>query len=78
MANATTFLLGFGDAFEIFEEGFRRIHHPKVDIEVVAESGLHQITLIFSEQPVVDKDARQLVSDGLVQQRGHHGRIHPS
>ena len=72
------FCCGIGDVFEFGEKLRRCIADAQINFEMIAESGFDQLPFIFSEQPVVDKNADQLFADRLVQQGGDDGGINPA
>ena len=43
---------------------------------MLAEDALDVLGLVLTEQAVVHEDARELIADGLVQQRRGHAGIH--
>ena len=69
-------LLGIGDTPERFEEAPARVHHPERNVEAVLERLLDLGGLAFAQHAVVDEDALELRSDGLVQQQRDHGAVH--
>src|SRR5690606_11787685 len=48
--------------------------HP----HALGEHGHDLLAFVQAQQAVVDKDAGQLFTDGTVQQRGNHRRVHPA
>ena len=52
------------------EEAVARLHVHEVDGELPTERLLHLLGLVKPQQPVVDEHARELVADGLVDERG--------
>ncbi len=77
-ADDLPFLLRVGDARQACEELLRPIDDAQVHVEVVAEGGDDALPLVPAEQAVVHEDADELLADGLVQQRGDDGGIHPA
>ena len=47
----------------------------EVDVELVAEDAHDLLGLVEAQHAVVDEDARELVADRAVQQRGDHARV---
>src|SRR5712664_3184611 len=48
------------------------------DLEAAAEDFPDDLRLASAQEAVVDEDARKLVADGLVDERGGHARVHPA
>ncbi len=67
MPDALAFDLWVFDAGEIIEELFGCVGDPEVDMEVVLEGVLYKVAFFFSEEPVVDEDAGELVADGFME-----------
>ncbi len=72
VSDATSFLLRFTDAGQRVQEPVFGVDNVQIGFEVFGELSNHQALFIFSEQPVVDQNARQLRSDRFVEQRGNH------
>src|SRR4051812_32720899 len=62
------FLLRVGDAFQFAQELFTGGARAEVNFEMIAEGGLDEVALVFSEQAVVYEDADELIADRLMQQ----------
>ena len=66
--------LGVGHAGEPLEEAVGRLDGDQVDLEVARKGLLHLLDLALPKQPVVDKNAGQLVAYRAVgQSRGNSG-----
>ena len=74
-ADDLALLLGVGDARQPVEEQGRRVDGHQVQVEALGECVLHLLELARAQQPVVHEYARQLVADGLVQERRGHRRV---
>ena len=70
-ADDLSLFLGIGDAFEQLEETIRRVHVLESNMKVLLENALDHFFFARAEQPVVNEDAGELVSDRFVQQRRH-------
>ena len=68
-------LLGVGHAGEALEEERPGVDCHEVDLESVAERPLDLLELARPQQSVVDEDARELVPDGLRDERGRDRRV---
>ncbi len=73
--DATALLLGVDDAGERVEELVRRVHMHEPDMSLGDHHVDHALALATTEQPVVDKDARQLIAHRAVHERGGDGRV---
>ncbi len=70
--------LRVGHALEPPQEQPRGVLILQLDLEMAPEDFLHHLRLASAQHAVVDENARELVADGLVQQRRRHARIHPA
>ncbi len=68
-------LLGIGDACEPLEEAVGRLHVHELDALVTVERVDDLLALARPHQTRVDVDAGELVTHGLVHQRGRNGRV---
>ena len=78
LADDFAFAFGIGHAFEPAQKQFRGVLVLQFDFEMPPENLPHHLRLAPAQQTIVDKNAGQLVADGLVQQRRRHARIHPA
>ena len=75
VADAPALFFGFFDPVERREELVRRVDDHESDSHVLSGRTLDILTLVFSQQPVVDEDTGQSVSDRTVNQRSGNGRV---
>ena len=75
-ADALSFLLRIFHAFQRREKTILGVHPLDVDAQVPCERRHDLIAFVLPQQSVIDKNADQLIADGLVQQRRDHRRIH--
>ena len=73
MSYAAAFLLWVTNSCEGIEESFACVDYSQVGFEVIRELRNDGRLLVFSEQTVIDQDARQLRSDGFEDQGCGHG-----
>ena len=69
-------VLNQDDPFQRAKKRLARIHMDERDIVVIAEKPDDLLALIEAHQAVVDIDAGQLVTDGLMDQHGGDRRVH--
>lgn len=67
---------GIGHAGERVEEGVGRVDGHQIGAGGGHEIALHLRALALAQQPVVDEDTGQAVTDGTLYQRGGHRGIH--
>ena len=77
-ADDFTFLLRVDDPGKLRKEPLAGIGINQVQAHVTLEGVLHPLGLLQPQQTVVNEDAGQLVTDGLVEQHGGHRGIDPS
>src|SRR5262249_49937788 len=77
-ADDFAFALGIGDAAQFREKAFRSVHVFKFDTKVLSENLLDGFGFAGAKHAVVDKNAGELVANGLVNQGGGHTGIHPA
>lgn len=77
LADDLALLLRLGHALEFFIETLLGVDADKVQIvrAVRAEHGFDLVSLILSEEAVIDEDARQLLADRLREQDRRHGGV---
>lgn len=77
LADDLALLLRLGHALEFFIETLLGIDADKVQIvrAVRAEHGFDLVSLVLSEEAVIDEDARQLLADRLREQDRRHGGV---
>ena len=68
LADDFAFALRLGHPFEPAEKERRGVAVFEMDFEMPGENFAHDFRLARAQQPIVDKDARQLFADRLVQQ----------
>ena len=69
--------LGFEHPFQSAQGFIHSIDHVQLETQVSGESLLDLAALPFPQQPGIDKDRRELVSDRAINQRGRHARNQP-
>ena len=72
------FLFRFDDSSESFEKSIGSIDETEVELELVLEDIADLLRFPFSQHPIVDEETGQPISDGLVNQKSDHGRVHTS
>ena len=75
LADDLALRLRIGDVLQAREETLFRVDAHEVDVPIL-ERGLDLVALVLAQQTVVDKDARELIADGLSQQRRRNGGVH--
>src|SRR5690554_224135 len=70
--------LGIRHACELMKKLFRCVDVDEVDVEMIAELLDDFLRLAFTEEAVVDEDARQTIADGAMDEFGGDARIHPT
>ena len=78
LADDFAFAFRVGHAFEPAQKQFRGVLVLQLDFEMAPKNLLHHFRLAPAQQTIVDKNAGELVADGLVQQRRRHAGIHPA
>ena len=78
LADDLALVLRVLDPVQRAEEPVGRLHVDEVDLELAAERLLDLLGLAQAEEPGVDEDARELVADRLVHERGGHGGVDPA
>ena len=68
LADDLAFGLGVGLAFEFTQKQFTFIGMDQLNIIIVAEHAHDLLRLVLTQQPVIDKDAGQLITDGFMNQ----------
>src|SRR5262245_42474949 len=68
--------LGIDDILETIKESPTCIHMDQIDLECIAERLDDVFALAGAEQAIVHEETRELIADGLVDQRRDHGRVH--
>ena len=69
VADELALALGVGHAAELREEAPGSIHILELDAEIFAEDALDGLGFAGAEEAIVDENAGELVSDGLVEER---------
>ena len=75
-ADDLALLLGIGDACQAFEEQIGRVDEVERQMQLVAKPLLNLVGLVVTQQPVVDEDAGQAITDGAMNQHRRDGGIH--
>src|SRR5438552_12784154 len=73
--NNFSFLLGIGHAFKRGQETLSRIDIFQTNMKIFTEDALNNFFLTRAQEAIVHKNARELVADRFVKQRGRDGRI---
>ena len=63
-------LLGVSNARELVDEALTSIDVLHIDVETLVEELDQKLGLAFTHEALVDEHARELITDGLVQQKG--------
>ena len=77
-ADDLALLLRIGNPLELAKEATGSIDDLEADLEITPEEFVYRIPLAEAQEAVVNKDAGELVTDRLVNERGRHGGIDPS
>ena len=75
VANLCAFFLRIRDSGQFGKEAVSSFDHMQIGFEVIGELIDHNLSLAFSQQSIVDQDARKLRTNGFEQQRRDHGRV---
>ncbi len=78
LAHDLALVLGVGDPGQALEVAVGRPHVDELDALVALERLHHLLALALAQQPGVHEHAGELGPDGLVDQRGGHGRVDPA
>ena len=78
LAHDLALVLGVGDPGQALEVAVGRPHVDQLDALVALERLDHLLALALAQQPGVHEHAGELGPDGLVDQRGGHGRVDPT
>ena len=71
-----TFLLRFGNAFQLAQKAFRCVHPDEIHIKGIFKNFFHLVAFVLAQKTVVHKDAGELFADGFVYHDCGHGGIH--
>ena len=74
-ADDAPLLLGILHAGQALEESLGSVDVAQIEVEAVAAQRHDLLCLASPQQAVVDEDAGELITNGLVDQRGDHGRV---
>ena len=78
LADDLPFAFGVGHALEAAQEQLGGVLVLELDFEVAPEHLAHDARLAAAQQTIIDKNAGQPVSDGLVDERRLHAGVHPA
>ena len=70
------FFSGIGLALQRIQKTALGVHADHLHAHVLGEGRHHLIAFVEAQQAVVHENAGELLADGAMQQRRHHGRIH--
>jgi hypothetical protein len=76
LADDAPLLFRVGDTGQRAEEAGGGVHADQFHPQRLVERRRHLLAFIAPQQASVHEDARQLVADGTMHQRRHHGAIH--
>src|SRR5262245_9945287 len=72
VADDFAFLLRISDAAQFRQKSLRRVDILELDVKIFAENALHDFLLARTQQTVVHENARELIANGLVEQRSRY------